>query len=194
MSTEIIMNFRTMIQTRIDDCREILEENGLPMIPIAFVIETIDKKNVAGRAHYPSLITISKEYLEQPENTTEVIKQTVAHEIAHLYVYRYYRYSKQAHGPEFRKVMQMLGLQGRTYHNMKMKGSEIKQKQIKRYIYLTEITKREIGLTSGQHKRQCECLHSVGESRYSSKGEKLTYASRYKIYIGSKCIGTKHEL
>lgn len=43
--------------------------------------------------------------------------ETIAHELAHILVYKVYPRYKQAHGVEFRGIMQAIGFSGRTYHS-----------------------------------------------------------------------------
>ena len=42
---------------------------------------------------------------------------TIVHELAHILQYRLYPKAPQAHGPEFRTIMELLGYSGRTYHS-----------------------------------------------------------------------------
>lgn len=59
---------------------------------------------------------------------------TIAHELAHLITHQLYPNAKQAHGPEFRHVMETLGYDGRTYHSYDV--SSVSTKRVKsRFVY-----------------------------------------------------------
>jgi SprT protein len=45
------------------------------------------------------------------ENVDDFLARTVPHEVAHLICFKLYPYSKQHHGPEWRSIMQRLGIQ-----------------------------------------------------------------------------------
>jgi len=52
------------------------------------------------------------------------VEETIAHEIAHHITRKLYPLAKQAHGPEFRSVMQAIGYDGSTYHTMNPKAAK----------------------------------------------------------------------
>lgn len=53
--------------------------------------------------------------------------ETCEHEVAHLFTKILFPNAKQAHGPEFRRVMNSLGLTGRTRHSMHLEDAPVKQ-------------------------------------------------------------------
>ncbi len=98
--------------------QNILQQAGYPKFYISFCVDTL-KPGVAGLALItPSrvrlaerVVKLSKEFLaEYPE---EVMTRTLGHEIAHHYVFLYCPKAKQAHGPEFRNIMNILQLKRR---------------------------------------------------------------------------------
>lgn len=59
---------------------------------------------------------------------------TVIHEVAHLIVHRMYPNAAQAHGPEFRHVMQVLGGNGARCHNYNVEAV-VAAKGQKQYVW-----------------------------------------------------------
>lgn len=158
---------------RVYQVQSILESNGFSKFDVKVEVKTL-KSGVAGVAYIGrNEIHISKEYLtEFPE---QVLNNTVAHEVCHLYVTRYKPLAKQHHGKEFRAFMNMLGLDGKTYHNMKLSNGVTKGTRTKtRFVYLTNETKRVVHLTPQQHKN---ALRGVV---YKSTNEHITYTG--KVY------------
>lgn len=51
--------------------------------------------------------------------------EVIAHELAHIIQYRIYPKAKQAHGPEFRTIMQLIGFSGKTYHNFSVAKAKV---------------------------------------------------------------------
>ena len=162
------------VSDRVKSVQESLCKLNYPVFPIDIKILKIKNKGVAGYA-LPrfNLIEISEYYLA--ENFDETIKTTVAHEVVHLYVRKYHRFAKQNHGPEFRSIMRLLGLEGRTYHKMELKSINIPKRTKTRFIYITEKTKTEIKVTASQHKKID--LDITGK-RYTWKGEYLQFTGK----------------
>jgi SprT protein len=74
-------------------------------------------KKVAGRAYtYQNRIELNEQLFIH--NTEEFFNVVIVHECAHIATKILYPDAKQAHGPEFRSVMNLFGLRGDTYHNM----------------------------------------------------------------------------
>lgn len=87
----------------------------------------------AGRCWYhKKLVEINLPYFM--DNTPEIdaeLKETIAHELAHWIVWNLYPLHKQAHGPEFRLVMQSVGYSGNTYHTMDVSRAKKVAKEVK---------------------------------------------------------------
>jgi len=75
------------------------------------------KSGVAGFAYYKGIVEFNVPYFLSHTNQEE-LEELIAHELAHIIQYRIYPKAKQAHGPEFRYIMNCIGLAGRTYHYM----------------------------------------------------------------------------
>jgi predicted SprT family Zn-dependent metalloprotease len=72
------------------------------------------KKRWAGQATSDlSLLEFNLEYHRRDPNYFET--EIIGHEVAHLIVPILFPNAKQHHGPEFRKIMKMMGLIGATY-------------------------------------------------------------------------------
>lgn len=145
-----------------------LEKFGYAKLSINFQITKL-KTGCAGQAHYAAkVVRISQDYLR--EFPDHIFNTTIAHEIVHHYVAKYKPFAKQAHGPEFRRFMQLLGLRGDTYHKEGLPSNQVRNKRKKiRFIYETAITKKELRLTKKQHEMSAHC-------RY--KGERLVYKNQ----------------
>lgn len=159
--------------------QNILQEQGYPKFYISFCVESL-RPGVAGLALItPSrvrlaerVVKLSKEFLaEYPE---EVMTKTLGHEIAHHYVFLYCPKAKQAHGPEFRNIMNILQLNGETYHSMRLQNETQRNARTKtRYVYKTVDTGQQINLTPKQH---------LNNQNFSYKGEKLSYTGKVITY------------
>lgn len=97
----------------------------LPMCEIPQLDIYSEKSGYAGKAYYYSnKIWLNSAYFLE-ENKYEIFN-TLAHELCHIAQRIVYPKAKQAHGPEFRELMNYLGYDGKTYHYMNV--SKAKQK------------------------------------------------------------------
>ena len=179
------MSLYSEIEKKCDEIQNTLENNGFPKFSIdLFISEKLPFKT-AGLARYNKwcgttinhTIILSAAYLREFAET--VINEVLLHEMCHHYVGKYFPLAKQAHGPEFRKLMNILGLPGNTYHTMRLSNApEIKPKKKVRYIYESEKTKEQILLTRYEHNKQMN-----GERKYFTKttGEALIFTGQSKI-------------
>jgi hypothetical protein len=73
--------------------------------------------NYAGR-YYPTgnIVQINTAYYDGVSDKN--LKTTIAHEIAHHLQWVLFPHFKQWHGVEFRQIMQAIGYDGDTYHDM----------------------------------------------------------------------------
>lgn len=157
------------VEAKVEETQERLEKLGYPRINISCKMMTLGP-GYAGRAWGAArMIAISPDYYrEYPER---ILNITVPHEVVHIYVGKYYPRARQAHGPEFRHMMNLLGLEGKTYHDMILKDGPNRSTKTKtRYIYVTPSGK-ECLLTKGQHTKAI-----TGRASYSVKGERLAYS------------------
>jgi len=72
-------------------------------------IEYRDMSGTAGMA-YPTLWKVVYAITLFEQNEERFLNRTVPHEIAHLVTHKIYPKAKQAHGPEWRYVMHVLGV------------------------------------------------------------------------------------
>lgn len=79
---------------------------------------------IAGKAYYEENKVTFNTKLMHNEN----FEETVIHEMAHLATHIRYPDAKQAHGPEFKSVVTLLGGTPRTYHSYDV--SKVKQKRM----------------------------------------------------------------
>lgn len=147
-----------------------LQVLGYNPIKITSVLETLPK-GCAGQANTClNKVSISSDYWEQYEE--QLLARTVPHEVVHLYVAKYFPKAKQAHGKEFRMLMQQLGCDTSTYHTMKLDGMEKRKNKVLRFIYETP-TGKICHLTRIQHARMMAGTHS-----FTMKGETLKFTNK----------------
>lgn len=91
--------------------KEIFPNHQINMPDVTFDVSSV---KVAGTAYGIRKISFNVNYFTQED----FWKTTIGHEVAHIVTKIVYPYAKQAHGPEFRHVMRLFGLNGRTYHSM----------------------------------------------------------------------------
>ena len=83
-------------------------------------------------------------------NTKEYIKDTVIHEVSHLFQKNIYPYSKP-HGREFQRICKALGGNGNRTSNQNTKGMG---RMKRRYIYTCPRCGKEIKLTTYKHNEE----------------------------------------
>lgn len=157
--------------------KELKNVLGLGDIHINLKIHKLPK-GVAGRAWYNSYykvgtVEISVEYLDAYPDT--ILAETVPHEVCHVYQAKYFPRAKQTHGPEFRGLMAAIGCDGKTYHSMYLAGHERKRKTVKRYIYKTVGTGKEVLVTATRHNRM-----QRGVVYTTTRGENLIWTGKVK--------------
>jgi predicted SprT family Zn-dependent metalloprotease len=103
---------------------------ALPNIGKIPPIECVVKANrIAGFAYYSDKVEFNLAYFCSHHNTTE-LAEIIAHELAHIIQYRIYPRARQAHGPEFRYIMQSIGFAGHTYHSMSVSKAKAISKDV----------------------------------------------------------------
>lgn len=85
------------------------------------------------------------------ENVDSFIERTVPHEVAHLLTKLLYPLAKQHHGPEWRYVMQMLGIQGDNLTRCHDYDVTNTRKNKKSYEYVCDCSTFKLSLT--RHRR-----------------------------------------
>ena len=189
-------DFYHAVSEKITETQNKLEKLGFPKIDIDFSVERL-KPGMAGIAYCSSsgymyadessarkgkierdkpFIKISKDYLKEHEEI--VLSRTVPHEVCHVYVHKYFPRAKQSHGPEFRRLMNALGLEGNTYHKMQLENGPKRRKNRKlRFVYVLPSTGEQFNLCKSDHEK----IQS-GRFVYSSKGECIQFTGN-SIYI-----------
>lgn len=87
---------------------------NLPAKAPELIIKDLGKR-IAGCSYRQSYKVELNPYFCMVEGTAFL--RTIYHELAHIIQYRIFPYAKQAHGPEFRHIMQAIGEDYSTYHN-----------------------------------------------------------------------------
>lgn len=81
-------------------------------------------------------------------HTRYMLTQTVPHEVAHAVIYQLHGSHCRPHGPEWRALMQALGVEARVCHDLPARPS----RRLPRYRYLCRCV-QPVWLTSIRHKR-----------------------------------------
>ena len=74
-------------------------------------------------------------FMKHPDFWDKTKAATIQHEVAHLFVHKFFRNAKQHHGPEFRRVMASLGANGSTYHRMGKVETKKRTRTVTRHEY-----------------------------------------------------------
>ena len=97
-----------------------------------------NKSPVAGYAYrWEKRVEFNLRFAEEQDFET-----TIMHELAHIVQYKVYPFAKQAHGPEFRSIMQTMGFSTRTYHSYNVK--EAKSKKLDKLLLIDNISADEL--------------------------------------------------
>ena len=113
----------------IEFCRKYAERGYVINTP-SVVIERLSRGAAGLACIRDNCIKLDEDYFR--ENSDFIIFDTIPHEIAHFIVCKHFPNAKQHHGPEFRAVMQPIGLSGSTYHSMPAPTNKPRNK-VKRY-------------------------------------------------------------
>ena len=170
----------SMVMVRAEEVQDRLDRLGFPRFNIKFNITSLKSRTTGISYFEKNIVEISKHYLR--EHQEFILNVTVPHEICHLYVFKYFPDAKQCHGPQFRKMMSLLGLEGNTKHSLPiLKKGPTKNVRTKiRYVYVTESGKEKM-LTQHEHKKAIlgnfYCKHD-GESYCKCGGEMMRFSKR----------------
>ena len=110
-SQDIADAIKTKVAFYIEKSKTIFPNFTINMPEVDFDISSI---KIAGRAYGSRKISFNPQYFSQADFWNTVI----GHEVAHIVTKIVYPNAKQAHGPEFRYVMRVFGLNDSTYHSM----------------------------------------------------------------------------
>lgn len=94
-----------------------------------------DMKAVAGCAYVKSKRIELNEVLFL-ENVEQFFSRTIPHEVAHVITRIIYPHAKQAHGPEWRNVMSMLGVDDNTRCHSYDVSSVVKPRLSEKFTYV----------------------------------------------------------
>lgn len=108
-------------------------------MPEIIIINT--PKTVAGTAYFK---TNKIEFnLPFAMNEGEKFIETIYHELAHIIQHALFPYAKQAHGPEFRHIMNSQGYKGNTYHSFAVAKAKTTAKETQ-YMLIDSISADEM--------------------------------------------------
>ena len=75
--------------------------------PFLYFADVKQLKRVAGTASSAKNVVSLNEYFLETE-TEDMLNNTIPHELAHIVTDKFYPYARQAHGPEFKLVMETI--------------------------------------------------------------------------------------
>ena len=92
---------------------------ALPPIKTAF-----ETSRYAGYAYkYQPMVFINLSYYTEISSHTD-LRETIAHELAHVITWKLFPRASQNHGPEFRYVMGAIGYDEATYHRADVRAAK----------------------------------------------------------------------
>lgn len=80
-------------------------------------------------------------------------KETITHEVVHLFVPKVFPNFKQHHGPEFRRLMNAMGCTGNTYHNMGRVETTKRTRVVSRFEYVCGCEGKVFQISATIHNR-----------------------------------------
>jgi predicted SprT family Zn-dependent metalloprotease len=187
------MNLVEMIQAEIDKTQAKLARAGLQPFHIPFrLVEGMKKAQTIAIAYRAGHIEFNLNYFQFPKDIP--FAQLVAHEVAHLYQFKYYNYpGVQGHGREFRMIMKFLGFSGnakvdttgeaKAYYEATVKAATRKPKTKTRHVYLSADTKQEVFLTTQQHRKEQAHIQVHGRGRFTFKGQRLVATGKVRKFV-----------
>lgn len=88
------------------------------------------KSKVAAFAFYSGKVEYTLSYFCTHQELKE-LEQIVAHEVAHIVQFRVFPKAKQAHGTEFRSILEFAGYKPDTYHKFSVSRAKSGVKKLK---------------------------------------------------------------
>ena len=133
--------------------------------PFHKIAVSLDLKGTcAGKAyHWENRIKLNRFLLNQ--NPEEMINQTLPHEIAHVIAHIQYPFCKRGHGPEWRSVMRMFGLEPDRCHEFNT--SNVGTWKLKRFEWLCPCGPKTMAAI--RHKRALKNIRERGNSGYTCR-------------------------
>jgi SprT protein len=135
----------------------------LPMPTIGFFTKTY----VAGRAY------IKDNKIEYNTSISRINGQkftnTVIHEVAHLVTHKIRPYAKQAHGPEFKQIMAVLGGEPSRCHNYDVTGVKAIKRTQRKFVYTCGCREMEFSTRRHNSGKKYSCTVCGGTCKFTGK-------------------------
>lgn len=117
-------------------------------MPVPTIVFADLGARVAGTAnHVKHQVTFHPAFMKKSEFWDLKGAATVEHEVAHLFTHVVYPDHKQAHGPEFRRIMSVLHANGSTYHSMGRVETTKRTRTVKRFEYKCSCRTHQVSST-----------------------------------------------
>ena len=172
-----------IVNETLDDARRIWKSGAHLILPLT--VEWFDNRvKVAGLAHTGrNKVSYNSDYIGQEDFWATTVKHEVAHHIQNWI----YPRARQAHGPEFRRVMKLLGCSGRTRHSMSTpKLEEFKARKRENQIeYVCPTCNKSFHLSRLIHRKI-----QMGQKRWCASTRTCSYAKRVLV-LKSQSVNTK---
>ena len=132
-NSELIQDITSTCNLFWEELSKFYEIGNIPIIHF-----NSNKSPIAGYAYrQEKIVEFNLRFAEELDFET-----TIMHELAHIVQYIIYPFAKQAHGPEFRSIMQTMGFSSRTYHSYNVKTA--KSKKLDKLLLIDNISADEM--------------------------------------------------
>ena len=172
---------RRMVKERVAECFAIATERFGQTFPMPTIVFK-KRGTTAGTAAYRSWTLDFNEVILN-DNTEQFVRQTVAHECAHLidhqvygslarqYDYRGRPKKRQPHGANWKRCMAVLGVPADRCHNMDVSNAKQARRVTQTFQYHCEGCNETMPMGKIRHNKQ-----RAGKANYRHcRGHKLTY-------------------
>lgn len=155
---------KARVVRRIDELLEIALDRGLsvkfPEIKYDLTGRAAGTAEICG---IDCTLNFNLGILTNPKNTDEFIKQTVAHEVAHIIAWLNYGIDIQPHGKEWRNIMLGFGLYPHRTHKYDMSTAKVRRQR--RYEHVCTGCGKVLMISATRHnrmKRGTKYRHTCG--------------------------------
>lgn len=167
--------YEALFAKKTEEIVQKLEKAGFPRVKVKLKFDKLNPRVAGTASGKGNVITINTLYLK--DHLYEVSDQTLAHEICHIYQFKYFPDAKQAHGPEWKSIMRSIGYRPETYHQMSVPEQKPRQKRKKvRYVYTNGVKKCYV--TKQQHEKL-----TSGRVIGTLQGHPIVWTGKIEEYI-----------
>lgn len=172
---------KTLVMNRIDECFAMAEQYFNTTFRKPRV--RFDKRGTTAGTANSAKWELNFNMVLLNENVEHFVKQTVAHEVAHLVDHQVFdshalrfdsrgrRKKRQPHGPNWKRVMMILGVPAKRCHNMDVSNARVARRKTETFDYHCSGCNKTLPMGKIRHNKQ-----QSGKASYSHcRGHKLTF-------------------